>query len=86
MCIRDSGYSVGRFLQYIRCRELFLYCGLFLEEWENNMESFQQYCMAKDAYEEWKDKTLAYYASPVSYTHLDVYKRQNLLLYAFYLL
>lgn len=36
---------------------------LFLEEWENNRESFQQYCMAKDAYEEWKDKTLAYYAS-----------------------
>ena len=36
---------------------------LFLEEWENNRESFQQYCMAKDAYEDWKDKTLAYYAS-----------------------
>ena len=30
---------------------------------ENNRESFQQYCMAKDAYEDWKDKTLAYYAS-----------------------
>ena len=29
---------------------------LFLEEWENNRESFQQYCMAKDAYEDWKDK------------------------------
>ena len=23
---------------------------LFLEEWENNRESFQQYCMSKDAY------------------------------------
>ena len=28
------GYSVGRFLQYIRCRELFLYCGLFLDSLE----------------------------------------------------
>ena len=36
---------------------------LFLEEWENNRESFQQYCMSKDAYKDWKDKTLAYYAS-----------------------
>lgn len=36
---------------------------LFLEEWENNRESFQQYCMDKSSYEDWKDKTLAYYAS-----------------------
>ena len=36
---------------------------LFLEEWENNRESFQHYCIAKDVYEDWKDKTLAYYAS-----------------------
>ena len=36
---------------------------LFLEEWENNRESFQQYCMDKASYEDWKDKTLAYYAS-----------------------
>ena len=32
---------------------------LFLEEWENNRE----YCMDKPSYEDWKDKTLAYYAS-----------------------
>ena len=36
---------------------------LFLEEWENNRESFQQYCMDQASYEDWKDKTLAYYAS-----------------------
>ena len=36
---------------------------LFLEEWENSRESFQQYCMSKEAYDGWKDKTLAYYAS-----------------------
>ena len=36
---------------------------LFLEEWENNRESFQQYCMDQTSYEDWKDKTLAYYAS-----------------------
>jgi len=32
-------------------------------EWENNRESFQQYCMDQASYEDWKDKTLAYYAS-----------------------
>ena len=36
---------------------------LFLEEWETNRESFQQYLMDKASYEDWKDKTLAYYAS-----------------------
>lgn len=36
---------------------------LFLEEWENNRESFQDYMISKEAYENWKDKTLAYYAS-----------------------
>lgn len=36
---------------------------LFLEEWENNRESFKEYGMSKSAYEAWKDKTLAYYAS-----------------------
>ena len=36
---------------------------LFLEEWENNRESFNEYGMSKSAYEAWKDKTLAYYAS-----------------------
>ena len=36
---------------------------LFLEEWETNRESFQQYLMDKASYENWKDKTLAYYAS-----------------------
>lgn len=36
---------------------------LFLEEWENNRESFKEYCMSKEAYETWKDKTLSYYAS-----------------------
>lgn len=35
---------------------------LFLEEWENNRESFQDYMISKEAYENWKDKTLAYYA------------------------
>lgn len=36
---------------------------LFLEEWQNNRESFQDYMISKEAYENWKDKTLAYYAS-----------------------
>ena len=36
---------------------------LFLEEWENNRESFKEYGMSKSSYEAWKDKTLAYYAS-----------------------
>lgn len=36
---------------------------LFLEEWENNRESFQNYMISKETYENWKDKTLAYYAS-----------------------
>ena len=31
---------------------------LFLEEWETNRESFQQYLMDKASYEDWKDKTL----------------------------
>ena len=34
-----------------------------LEEWENNRESFKECGMSKSAYEAWKDKTLAYYAS-----------------------
>ena len=36
---------------------------LFLEEWENNRESFRDYMISKETYENWKDKTLAYYAS-----------------------
>lgn len=36
---------------------------LFLEEWENNRESFRDYMISKESYENWKDKTLAYYAS-----------------------
>lgn len=36
---------------------------LFLEEWENNRESFQDYMISKETYENWKDKMLAYYAS-----------------------
>ena len=36
---------------------------LFLEEWENNRESFRNYMISKESYENWKDKTLAYYAS-----------------------
>ena len=36
---------------------------LFLEEWENNRDSFSEYEISKKSYEDWKDKTLAYYAS-----------------------
>lgn len=36
---------------------------LFLEEWENTRESFRDYMISKESYENWKDKTLAYYAS-----------------------
>ena len=36
---------------------------LFLEEWENNRESIRDYMISKETYENWKDKTLAYYAS-----------------------
>lgn len=45
---------------------------LFLEEWQNNRESFQDYMISKEAYENWKDKTLAYYASQgVEVTELE---------------
>lgn len=36
---------------------------LFLEEWETNRESFRDYMISEETYENWKDKTLAYYAS-----------------------
>lgn len=36
---------------------------LFLEEWENNRQEFENYGSTKAAYEKWKDQTLAYYAS-----------------------
>lgn len=60
---------------------------LFLEEWENNRESFQEYGMSKEAYDNWKDKTLAYYASqgveitePEEMDTMERLKRRNELL------
>lgn len=35
---------------------------LFLESWKDNRETFAHYGMTKTAYEQWKDRTLAYYA------------------------
>ena len=40
-----------------------LICVYFSKNGKITENLFQQYCMSKDAYENWKDKTLAYYAS-----------------------